>query len=77
MKVYIPVYTHCSDCGTYSGYSPVGPAFTSRDEADKFLSANKNPSRRWGDGEKILEVEVQTDLYLLSREELQQGGYCV
>jgi hypothetical protein len=58
MTVYLPVYTHCSECGSLSGYVIPGPGFATRQEAEEWLAVHPNTSKRWGDGQTVVVVEV-------------------
>ena len=58
MKVYIPVYTFCSDCGQFSGYNDLGLVFNLKEKAEVYLSNHPNDGKRWGDGQQILELEL-------------------
>jgi hypothetical protein len=58
MVVYVPVYTHCSTCGTYSGYDTLGVAFSSIEEAKEYLRSHPNTSTMWGSGEEVITLNL-------------------
>lgn len=64
MTFYVPVYTHCSDCGNYSGCHFHGPAFTTERHARLWLSENPNPDAGpgFGQGDDVITIETGSDI---------------
>ena len=63
MKIYVPVHTHCSECGNYSGYASLGVAFTTLQAAEEFLRSHPNPDVGWGNSTavNVLELDGPSD----------------
>jgi hypothetical protein len=58
IAVYLPCYTVCSQCGSISGTNPAGPAFPTREQAEKFLRIHPNPNKGWGNGTEVVEIKL-------------------
>lgn len=58
MKIFIPVHTKCSPCGSYYEINALGVGFKTKEKAEEFLKQNPNNSPGWGNGEQVEELEI-------------------
>lgn len=57
-KVFAVAYTHCSDCGTFSGYY-ILKTFRTESSARQWAEDNPNPDIKWGSGTVVLTLDVE------------------